>query len=175
MSLEHIISGIEGVRAPMAEIERHSGLSWAARHDAAPAALNKFGARRIGLLTPFEKAGNESAARMFEDLGFTVVASVGLSCAHALHIAHIPDWAKEKAITELLASADNKLHAIVQCGTNMSLIDVCERTRARRRNSDPRHQCNDLPVCAPGERVYEPAGRRRQAPARALTEGRSVR
>jgi maleate isomerase len=49
------------------------------------------------------------------------------ACAHALHIAHIPDWAKEKAIMELLATANNNLDAIVQCGTNMSLINVCEK------------------------------------------------
>jgi maleate isomerase len=127
MSLEHIISGIEEIRAPMTEIEMYSGLSWATWHDAAPAALNKFSAKRIGLLTPFDKQGNENAAQMFEDLGYTVVASVGFSCAHALHIAHVPDWAKEKAIMELLATADNNLDAIVQCGTNMSLTNVCEK------------------------------------------------
>jgi maleate isomerase len=92
-----------------------------------PAALKKFGARRIGLLTPFDKKGNESATRMFEELGFEVVASVGFSCANALHIAHIPDSAKEKAILELLATEENQLDAIVQCGTNMSLLDVSER------------------------------------------------
>lgn len=127
MSLEHIISGIEEIRSPMTDIEMYSGLSWATWHDAAPAALKKFGAKRIGLLTPFDKQGNENAARMFEDLGYTVVSSVGFSCAHALYIAHIPDWAKEKAIMELLATANNNLDAIVQCGTNMSLINVCEK------------------------------------------------
>ncbi len=55
------------------------------------------------------------------------MSSVGISCANALHVAHIPDWAKEKAILELLANGENKLDAIVQCGTNMSLIDVCEK------------------------------------------------
>jgi maleate isomerase len=127
MSLEHILVGIDEIRAPMVDIEAYSGLSWATWHDAAPAALKKFGARRIGLLTPFDKLGNESAARMFEDLGFRVVSTAGFSCANALHIAHIPDWAKEKAIMELLANADNKLDAIVQCGTNMSLINLCEK------------------------------------------------
>jgi maleate cis-trans isomerase len=34
---------------------------------------------------------------------------------------------KEKAITELLATAGNRLDAIVQCGTNMSLNAVLER------------------------------------------------
>ncbi|HEV2860933.1 MAG TPA: hypothetical protein VGX48_08010 [Pyrinomonadaceae bacterium] len=111
----------------MTEIEAYSGLSWATWHDAAKAALRKYGARRIGLLTPFDMKGNESAARMFEELGFEVVSSVGFSCANALHIAHVPDWAKEKAILELLATDKNNLDAVVQCGTNMSLVDVTER------------------------------------------------
>jgi len=127
MSLEHIIGGIKEIRAPMVDIEAHSGLSWATWHDAVHAALNKFGAKRIGIMTPFDKKGNESATQMFEDLGFEVVSSVGFSCANALHIAHVPDWAKEKAILELLANDENKLDAIVQCGTNMSLIDVSEK------------------------------------------------
>jgi maleate isomerase len=127
MSLEHIVAGIDQVRAPVIEMETRSGISIAAWHDAAAAALALFGARRIGLLTPFDATGNRNAARMFEDLGFTVVSSVGFSCALALHIAHVPDWAKEKAILELLATPENRLDAIVQCGTNMSLIQVSER------------------------------------------------
>ena len=127
MSLEHIIGGIEEIRSPMADIEAYSGLSWATWHDAIQAALNKYRATRIGIMTPFDKKGNESATQMFEELGFEVVSSVGFSCANALHIAHIPDWAKEKAVLELLANDSNKLDAVVQCGTNMSLIDVAEK------------------------------------------------
>jgi maleate isomerase len=127
MSIEHFARGIDDIRAAMADVQSHSSLSWAMWHDAAVAALGKFGAKRIALLTPFEKIGNENAARMFEDLGFTVVSTVGFSCKFALHIAHVPDWAKEKAILELLATADNRLDAVVQCGTNMSLIQVSER------------------------------------------------
>lgn len=127
MSLEHILSGIDQIREPMREVQSHSALNWATWHDAAPSALKKFGARRIGLLTPFDKKGNESAKRMFEDLGFEVVATFGFSCANAMHIAHIPDWAKERAILEYLATDKNKLDAIVQCGTNMSLLEVTEK------------------------------------------------
>jgi len=128
MSLEHIIRGLEGIRASMAEIEGFSsGLAWATWHDAVEAALRCYNARRIGIITPFDRTGNESAIRMFEDLGFDVVSSVGFSCANALHIAHVPDWAKEKAIIELLATDANRLDAVVQCGTNMSMIAVAER------------------------------------------------
>ncbi|HEV3409292.1 MAG TPA: hypothetical protein VG095_03300 [Chthoniobacterales bacterium] len=127
MSLEHILRGIKEVRAPMAEIETYSRLSWATWHDAIDAALRKFQAKRIGILTPFDKNGNESAKQMFEELGFEVVSSVGFSCANALHIAHVPDWAKEKAIVEFLATDKNRLDAVVQCGTNMSLMEVTEK------------------------------------------------
>ena len=127
MSLEHIISGIDGIRASMAEVEAQSDLSWATWHDAIQAALGKFKAKRVGLLSPFDRLGNENATKMFEDLGFEIVTSVGFSCANALHIAHVPDWAKEKAILETLATEGNNLDAIVQCGTNMSLINVSEK------------------------------------------------
>jgi maleate isomerase len=127
MSLEHILAGIEAIRALMVDIKAYSGLSWATWHDAIQAALGKYGAKRVGILTPFDKKGNEYATQMFQELGFEVVSSVGFSCANALHIAHVPDWAKEKAILQLLATEENKLDAVVQCGTNMSLIDVTEK------------------------------------------------
>ena len=127
ISLEHILTGIGPIREMMAKTETYCPLGWATEHDAIKAALDSYGAKRIGLLTPWEKIGNLSAKRMFEDLGFEVVSSVGFSCGNVQHIAHIPDWAKEKAIQELLATADNRLDAIVQCGTNMSLNAVLER------------------------------------------------
>lgn len=126
MSLEHIVTGINPIRATMAKIEEHCDLSWATWHDAIKVALDCYGARRIGLLTPFEQTGNDSAIRMFEDLGFEVVTSFGFACGNTQHIAHIPDWAKEQAVMEM-ATTQNALDAIVQCGTNMSMIDVTQK------------------------------------------------
>jgi maleate isomerase len=127
MSLEHILSGIEEIKAALAHFQNGAPLGLATWHDASAAALKAYNAKRIGLLTPFDRLGNNNASRMFEDMGFNVVASVGFSCANARHIAHVPDWAKEKAIIELLARPENRLDAVVQCGTNMSLINVTER------------------------------------------------
>lgn len=131
MSLEHILSGLDAVRQPVQQAQIQSGLGWATWHDAIHAALSRYRARRIGLLTPFDRTGNDNASRLFADLGYEVVASVGFSCANAAHIAHIPDWAKERAILELLATEGNRLDAIVQCGTNMSLSQVAERLEAQ--------------------------------------------
>ena len=127
ISLEHILTEIGPIRETMAKTETYCPLGWSTEHEAIKSALDCYGAKRIGLLTPWEKIGNGSATRMFEDLGFEVVSSVGFSCGNVQHIAHIPDWAKEKAIMELLATAENRLDAIVQCGTNMSLNAVLER------------------------------------------------
>jgi maleate isomerase len=126
MSLEHIVSGINPIRATMAQIEKYCSLSYATWHDAVRAALDSYGAKRIGLLTPFEEVGNASAITMFEDLGYEVVTSIGFACGNTQHIAHIPDSAKERAVVEM-ASAHNNLDAIVQCGTNMSMINVTEK------------------------------------------------
>jgi maleate isomerase len=127
MSLEHVLAGVDRVRSAIADVRARSGVHWATWHDAAPAALDAFNARRIGLLTPFDRIGNENAALLFTDLGFDVVTSVGFACAQAVHIAHVPDAAKERAIRELLAPRANRLDAIVQCGTNLSLTGVAER------------------------------------------------
>ena len=127
MSLEHIVSGIEPIRETMGQLARGCDLSWATWHDAAKAALDRFRAKRIALITPFDRTANESAERMFRELGFDVVASFGFCCSNAQHIAHIPNDAKERAITELLATPGNRLDAIVQCGTNMSMLAVTEK------------------------------------------------
>jgi len=127
LSLEHLVAGIEPIRATMGELSRGCDLSWATWHDAAKAALDRFRARRIALLTPWDRDANESAARMFRELGFDVVATFGFSCPNVQHIAHIPDEAKERAIVELLATPERRLDAVVQCGTNMSMVAVSER------------------------------------------------
>ncbi len=131
MSLEHIISGIEPIRATAKTIEQGSDLSWATWHDAAKAGLDRFGAKRIGLIAPFERTGVESATRMFRDMGFDVVATLGFACGNVQHISHIPDEAKERAVVELLATKDNRLDAIVQCGTNMSMTAVAEKVEPK--------------------------------------------
>ncbi|ASA54832.1 hypothetical protein BSQ33_03210 [Vibrio gazogenes] len=40
------------------------------------------------------------------------------------HIAHIPGEQKTKTIVELLDAKNNNLDAIVQCGTNISFINI---------------------------------------------------
>ena len=127
MSLEHIVDDLDVIRRTVAELDAHTGLTAFSWHDAAAAALGKFRARRIGLLTPFDAQGNRNAARVFTALGFEVVGTAGFACANALHIAHIPDAAKERLVVEHLARPEQRLDAVVQCGTNLSFSRVAER------------------------------------------------
>jgi len=126
-SLEHMLVGLDAIRANMAEVETYSPLSWSSWHEAVQAAFHCYQIKRVGILTPWERLGNTSAVRMFEDMGVEVVASVGLSCANIQHISQLPDAAKEKAVLELLATKENRLDAVVQCGTNMSMTAVTEK------------------------------------------------
>jgi maleate isomerase len=127
MSLEHILYGIDELRSLMDGIAANNKLSWATWHDAADAALKKYKAKRIGLMAPFIKKGNDNAIKMFEDLGYEVVVSFGFGCGDLVDIAHIPDSLKEEVIIKHLATPENKLDAILQLGTNMSMVHISEK------------------------------------------------
>ena len=131
MSLEHIIYGLDEIRVVTNQIENQFPYSIAAWHDAADAALKKYKAKRIGLITPFSEKGNVNAKKMFEDLGYEVVTTFGFDCTNFHDIAHIPDVAKEEAILNYLATPANHLDAVVQLGTNMSMIHVTEKLEAK--------------------------------------------
>ena len=131
MSLEHIVYGLKEIREVMNQIESQFPYSWATWHDAADAALKKYKAKRIGLISPFNSQGNENAKKMFEDMGYEVVTSFGFSCTSLPDIAHIPDPAKEEAILKYIATPENKLDAVVQLGTNMSMINVTEKLESK--------------------------------------------
>ncbi|WP_409209661.1 hypothetical protein [Flavobacterium sp.] len=131
MSLEHIVYGLKEIREVMNKIESQFPYSWSTWHDAADAALKKYKAKRIGLISPFNAKGNENAKKMFEDMGYEVVTSFGFSCTSLPDIAHIPDSAKEEAILKYIATPKNKLDAVVQLGTNMSMINVTEKLESK--------------------------------------------
>lgn len=131
ISLEHILLGLDPIRETMDSVEQLSGLPCATWHDAVQAALRLLGARRIGLLTPWEATSNTSATRMFHDMGVEVVTSVGLTVNDLSHLAHVPDSAKEQAVIDVLAAPSNRLDAIVQCGTGMSMLNVIDRLEQR--------------------------------------------
>ena len=125
-SMEHFYATVEENAAQPRLIEEKTGLGMATWAKAAPAALNRFGARRIGLMCPFDPTGLANAIAFFGNLGFDVVSAVGFGCASGIDVGHVPDSYKEKAIRERLLGHGG-IDAIVQCGTNMSSLALAER------------------------------------------------
>lgn len=128
MSAETFWDGLEGNRQFIAQIrERSGGLGVATGAEGCERALRLYGARRIGVVTPYQPIGDENVRRFFTDLGFEVVAVKGLRCPHAIAIAEVTERQLMDAIGEV---DDAGVDAIVQCGTNLcmsQLADEAER------------------------------------------------
>ncbi|WP_448212016.1 maleate cis-trans isomerase family protein [Colwellia sp. MEBiC06753] len=126
MSAETFWGGLEGniefendIKAQIAEFDPNVGLTTGA--GATKLALNKFGAKRISVITPYPQVGDDNVIRFFEDIGFEVHKVKGLNRPSATAIA-------ETEIKEVIAAIEEVDHesvdAIVQCGTNLSTLDI---------------------------------------------------
>jgi maleate isomerase len=84
---------------------------------AAVAALHKFGARRIGVLTPHQPRGDETVRAYLVDAGFEIVRLTGLKCASPFAIAQIQPPVLRQALREINGDDTD---AILQVGTNLA-------------------------------------------------------
>ena len=123
MSAETFWDGLEGNRAFTQRIKDLSGLDVATGAEACELALNSFGAKRIGVVTPYQPIGDKNVVRFFNDIGFEVVKIKGLRCPTAVSIAHV----SEDELRDALVEVDSpEIDAIVQCGTNLSMIRLAD-------------------------------------------------
>jgi len=123
MSAETFWDGVEGNRKFVAQINEISGLQVATGAEACERALGIFGAKRIGIVTPYQPVGDSNVVKFFEELGFEVAAIKGLKCPSAVAIAHVGERELREAILEV-NSPD--VDAIVQCGTNLSMVRLAD-------------------------------------------------
>ena len=124
MSAETFWNGLEGNREFTQRIEELSqGLSVATGAEACEKALNCFSAKRIGVVTPYQAIGDKNVVRFFNDIGFEVVKIKGLKCPTAVSIAHVTQDELRESLIEV--NSDD-VDAIVQCGTNLSMVSLAE-------------------------------------------------
>lgn len=124
MSAETFWDGLEGNRRFVQQIQEVSGgLSVATGAEGCERALQLFGARRIGVVTPYQPVGDENVVRFFNDLGFEVAAIKGLKCPTAVAIAHVTETELRDALIEV---NEPDVDAIVQCGTNLSMVHLAD-------------------------------------------------
>ncbi|MDI1463060.1 arylmalonate decarboxylase [Catellatospora sp. KI3] len=123
MSAETFWGGVEGNREFVRQIKSITGLEVATGAEACERALKLYGARRIGVVTPYQPVGDENVVKFFSEIGFEVTAIEGLKCPTAVSIAHV----SEERLREAILAVDGpEVDAIVQCGTNLSMVRLAD-------------------------------------------------
>lgn len=123
MSAETFWGGVEGNRAFIKLINDRTGLQVATGAQACERALQTYGAKKIGVVTPYQPVGDENVIRFFGEIGFEVVALKGLKCPTAVSIAHVTEDELRDALIEVNGP---DVDAIIQCGTNLSMVSLAD-------------------------------------------------
>lgn len=126
MSLETFFGGWEGNKEFKKELQDRTGLNIATGAEACRYALESFKAKRICVITPYAEIGDKNVVKFFEEIGCEVLRIAGIKCGSATDIAHVPESWCEKIIRDDLATVEG-CEAIVQCGTNLSMISLADR------------------------------------------------
>lgn len=121
MSAETFWGGADGNERFESWIRELSGLPVSTGASACRAALGTYGARTIGVITPYQPVGDEQVRQFFTDLGFTVTGVHGLRCPTATSIAEVPAEVVEAAFR---AVDTPETDALVQAGTNLCAARV---------------------------------------------------
>ncbi|MBF6331165.1 arylmalonate decarboxylase [Nocardia transvalensis] len=123
MSAETFWGGMAGNQRFVRQIEELSGLRVATGAEACRRALELHGAKRIGVVTPYQPVGDENVVRFFGELGFDVKSIKGLCCPTAVSIAHVSEDELRAALREVDGDG---VDALVQCGTNLSMVRLAD-------------------------------------------------
>ncbi|KAF2166674.1 hypothetical protein M409DRAFT_36698 [Zasmidium cellare ATCC 36951] len=116
MSAETFWGGKDGAEQFEKFMHDISGLRVTTGAHAAKSALDAYGAKNIGIVTPYQPVGDQQVVDFFEGLGFKVHAIIGLRCETATSIAEVhPDEIKEAFRKVNVDGVD----ALFQAGTNL--------------------------------------------------------
>ncbi|NBX57460.1 MAG: Asp/Glu racemase [Gammaproteobacteria bacterium] len=122
VALEAFWGGVAAADELQRELTERAGVGVSMGSTATVAALRKYGAKSIAVLTPHQPRGDEQVRRYFEDAGFLIPRLIGLKCPSPVQIAHTT---RQHVIDTLNALNGDDVDAIVQVGTNLAAIDVC--------------------------------------------------
>ena len=118
ISAETFWNGYEAARKLKAHLMAKTGLPVSMGSEAAVEALELYGAKTLGVVTPYWPVGDENVARFFEEAGFRVKRIEGLKCTSPVDIAHV----SEMRLREALATVDgDDVDALIQVGTNLAM------------------------------------------------------
>jgi len=116
MSAETFWGGKEGAAEFMKWMNDLSGLEVTTGAAACKAALDAYGAKRIGVITPYQPVGDQQVVDFFTQMGYEVAAIHGLKCDSATSIGDVTPE-EIKAAFRAVDGADVDL--LIQAGTNL--------------------------------------------------------
>ncbi|MBQ47323.1 MAG: Asp/Glu racemase [Zetaproteobacteria bacterium] len=122
MSAETFWGGIQGNIDFEDRIQKQIGdLPLTTGAGATKDALEKFGAKKISVITPYPPVGDGQVENFYRELGYEVKAVKGLCCPSATAIAEV----QIKEVLDAVKEVDgDDVDAIIQAGTNLSTIDI---------------------------------------------------
>lgn len=123
MSAETFWGGAQGHEGFLQKVQSSVAVPVITGADACREALEAIGARRIGVVTPYQAVGDENVRHYFDDIGVNVLAIRGLRCPTATAIAEVRPRQIAEACREVTVSG---VEAIVQVGTNLSAVRLAD-------------------------------------------------
>ncbi|WP_430387232.1 maleate cis-trans isomerase family protein [Blastomonas fulva] len=130
MSAITFYGGVQGSVDFKRRVEQVAGVGASTGAESIAAAMHAYGGiRRVSFVSPYYPVANAEVQRFLEESGFTVVRDVPLQCRCWTDIAKVtPDRLRE--VIDDLDGPD--VDAIVQVGTNLSMVDLAAEQEALR-------------------------------------------
>jgi len=121
VAIEAFTGGVAGADALQKELAERAKVGVSIGSTAAVAALRKFGAKNIAVMTPHQPKGDETVRVYLEEAGFTIRRLIGLKCASPFAIAAVLPATLRGTLREL---DGDDVDAILQVGTNLANATV---------------------------------------------------
>ena len=128
MSAITFYGGVAGMRAFKQQIEDVAGIPASTGAEAVAAALSAYGVRSVSFVSPYFPVANAEVRNFLEESGFTVRRDVALQCRCWTDIAKVTPARLREVLTEL---DGDDVDALLQVGTNLSMVDPAAETEAR--------------------------------------------
>ncbi|ATW03413.1 arylmalonate decarboxylase [Sphingorhabdus sp. YGSMI21] len=129
MSAVTFYGGIAGGEKFRQQVEDVASTAVSIGSESLVAALRAYGGiKKVSFVSPYFPAANAEVRNYLEESGFEVVRDVALQCRCWTDIAKVTP----ERLIEVLEELDGPdVDALVQVGTNLSMLDLAARTEAR--------------------------------------------
>lgn len=117
VAIEAFTGGVAGADALQKELSARAKVGVSVGSTAAVAALRKFGAKSLAVLTPHQPKGDETVRAYLEEAGFDIRRLIGLKCASPFAIAEVSAPTLRATLRHL---DGDDIDAILQVGTNLA-------------------------------------------------------